>query len=223
VVQFVLDVEQLVRLSLRDPNERDPGDVGDDLLDVLLVDHVLLDLEGVLPALLHLLDLGLELADGVADRGCLLVVLRIDEGDLLVREPLDLHLELRELLGAHAVRDPLLGAGLVDEVDRLVGQEALGDVAAREHRRLLDGLVGVAHVVVILVLGLDPPQDLHGLLDRGLGDEDRLKTPLERGVLLDVFLVLVERGGSDALELAAGERRLQHVRGVDRPSAPPAR
>jgi hypothetical protein len=38
-----------------------------------------------------------------------------------------------------------------------------------------------------------------------------------RGVLLDVLAVLVERGGADAMQLAARQRRLQHVGGVHRP------
>jgi hypothetical protein len=39
---------------------------------------------------------------------------------------------------------------------------------------------------------------------------------LERGVLLDVLLVLVERRGADRAQLAAGEHRLEQVGGVDR-------
>ena len=38
-----------------------------------------------------------------------------------------------------------------------------------------------------------------------------------RGVLLDVLAKLVERGGADAAELAAGQRRLEQVGGVHRP------
>ena len=47
-------------------------------------------------------------------------------------------------------------------------------------------------------------------------DHDRLEAALERGVALDVLAVLVERRGADALELAARERRLEDVGGVDR-------
>jgi hypothetical protein len=47
-------------------------------------------------------------------------------------------------------------------------------------------------------------------------DEDRLEAPLEGGVLLDVLAVLVQRRRADALDLAAGQRRLQDVRRVDR-------
>ena len=59
-------------------------------------------------------------------------------------------------------------------------------------------------------------QDRDRLLDRRLVDEDRLEAPLERGVLLDVLAVFVERGRADGVELAAGEHRLQQVRGVHR-------
>ena len=44
----------------------------------------------------------------------------------------------------------------------------------------------------------------------------RLEAPLQRGVALDVLAVLVQGGRADALELAAGERRLEDVGGVDR-------
>ena len=50
----------------------------------------------------------------------------------------------------------------------------------------------------------------------GRVDQHRLEAALERGVLLDVLAVLVERGGADAVQLAAGEHRLEHVAGVHR-------
>ncbi len=42
-----------------------------------------------------------------------------------------------------------------------------------------------------------------------------LEAALERGVLLDVLAVLVERRGADGAQLAAGEHRLEQVGGVD--------
>ncbi len=53
-------------------------------------------------------------------------------------------------------------------------------------------------------------------LDRWLVDQHLLEAALERGVLLDVLAVFVERGRADAMQLAARERRLQHVAGVHR-------
>ena len=70
--------------------------------------------------------------------------------------------------------------------------------------------------MVQLVLVLDAAQDRDRVLDRRLLDIDRLEAPLERGVLLDIFLVFIERGRADAVELAAAERGLQKVRGIHR-------
>ena len=105
-------------------------------------------------------------------------------------------------------------AGLVDQVDRLVGQEAVADVAIGELRGRDDRLVGDAYAVERLVAVLEPAQDLDRLLHRRLAHEHRLEATLERGVALDVLAVLVERGRADHVQLASCQRGLEHVRGV---------
>ena len=111
--------------------------------------------------------------------------------------------------------DAQLGGGLVDEVDGLVGQEAVGDVAVAERGRGDQRGVLDAHAVVDLVALLEAAQDGDRVLDGRLADEHGLEAALERGVLLDVLAVLVERGGADGAQLAAGEHRLEQVGGVD--------
>ena len=106
--------------------------------------------------------------------------------------------------------------GLVDEVDRLVGQLTPGDVAVGEHRGRDERSVADAHAVVRLVALLQPAQDRDRVDDGRLADEDRLEAPLQRGVLLDVLAELVERGRADRAQLAARQHRLEQVRGVDR-------
>ncbi len=112
--------------------------------------------------------------------------------------------------------DADLGSGFVDQIDRLVRKEAVGDVALRKLGRRDDRRVGDLHAVVCFVLLLQSAQDRDGRLDARLADQDLLEAPLERGVLLDVLAVLVERGRADAVQLAARERGLEHVAGVDR-------
>ena len=102
---------------------------------------------------------------------------------------LDLHLEARR--------------GLVDEVDRLVGELARRDVAVRELGRRDQRGVADADAVVDLVLLLEAAEDRDRVLDRGLLDHHRLEPALERLVLLDVLAVLVERRRADAAQLAA--------------------
>ena len=102
------------------------------------------------------------------------------------------------------------------EVDRLVGQEAVADVAVRQRRRRDDRVVGDAHAVVRLVALLEAAQDRDGVLDARLADVHRLEAALERRVLLDVLAIFVERGRADDAQLAAREHRLEHVAGVHR-------
>ena len=50
-----------------------------------------------------------------------------------------------------------------------------------------------------------------------LGDKDRLETPLQRGVFLDVLAIFVEGGGANGTQFAASKLRLHDVGCVRRP------
>ena len=102
--------------------------------------------------------------------------------------------------------------GLVHQVDGLVGQEAVGDVAVRKVRRRHQGRVLDPHAFVMgLIPRLQTAEDRDRVLDRRLADHDRLEAAFQRGVLFDVFSILVERRGADAAEFAPGQGRLQEV------------
>ena len=172
-----------------------------------------------LPDLLEIGVLLLELADLPLEVGE--TALRRFVGLLLQRLALDLELDQAPLepvhllgLRVHLHADPR--RGLVDQVDRLVGQLAVADVAMRERRRGDDRGVRDLDVVMDRVALLQAAQDRDRVLDRRLVDEHLLEAALERRVLLDVLAVLVERRRADAVQLAARERGLQHVAGVHR-------
>ena len=120
--------------------------------------------------------------------------------------------------GGHGVdlgADP--GARLVHQVDGLVGQEAVRDVAVREHGRGDQGVVLDAHAVVHLEALLEAAQDGDRVLDARRVHHHRLEAALQGGVLLDVLAVLVQGRGADAVQLAARQHGLEHVAGVRRP------
>ena len=112
------------------------------------------------------------------------------------------------------------GRRLVDEVDGLVGQEPVGDVALAQRRGRHERRVGDADAVVDLVALAEAAEDRDRLLDGRLVDDDRLEASLEGGVLLDVLAVLIERRRADGVKLATGEHRLEQVGGVHRPRRP---
>ena len=76
--------------------------------------------------------------------------------------------------------------------------------------------IGDAHAVVCFVFVLQAAQDRNRILDARLVDVDRLETPCKRSVLLDVLLVFVERGGADAMQFTARQRRLEQIGRVHR-------
>src|SRR6476660_1200932 len=56
----------------------------------------------------------------------------------------------------------------------------------------------------------------NGVFDSWLAHVDLLEPPFESCVLLNILLVLVERGCAYTAELATGQCRLQHIRRVYR-------
>ena len=143
-------------------------------------------------------------------------------GDLVDRDAGHLGHDGGDVLGGHGVGPALLagevephhGPGLVQRVDGLVRQGPLGEVPVGEPDGGLHGLVGVGNVVELLVMGFQVAEDLDGLRDvRGLHD-DLLEAAVQGAVLLHDLGELVHRGCAHALEFAAGEGRLEHVRRV---------
>ena len=101
-----------------------------------------------------------------------------------------------------------LGGGFVHEVDGLVRQEAVVDVAVAEVLGGDERIVLDAHAVVVLVFLLQAAQDGNGLGGRRLVHHHLLETALQGLVLLEVLLVLVQGGGADGAQFPARERRL---------------
>ena len=111
--------------------------------------------------------------------------------------------------------DASASASLIEDVNCLVWQEAILDVAARKRNGSLDGSLGVVDVVVLLVAVLKTVDDRNGVIVVWLADVDRLETPLKCSVLLDMFTILFCRSCTNDLDFSTRQRRLQDGRGVD--------
>jgi hypothetical protein len=215
LVELLLHPEQLLGLLLGQLVDRDAGPDREDLGDGLLVDLV----EEVDPGLLDLgllrLLLGEELLLLVAELAGGLEVLGLDGPLLLLHHRRQLVLELLVVRrGLHAL-DAQAASRLVDEVDGLVGEVPVGDVAIGQVGGRDERLVGDGDPVVGLVAVPQALEDLDGVGHGGLVDHDLLEASLQRRVLLEVLAVLVERGGAHGLQLAAGQHRLEDAGRVD--------
>ena len=145
-------------------------------------------------------------------------------GVLLLLQCLSLNLKLHDasaklvqLSRQRVVLDAQSRGGLVNQVDGLVRQLTVTDVAVRKRGRRNKGRVLDAHAVVSVVARLQTAQNRDRVLNGRLADVDRLKAAFEGLVLLDVLAVLLERRGTDATQLATGQGRLEQIAGVHRP------
>src|SRR5579864_3171614 len=217
LVQLLLHADEPLRLRLGELEDRDARPHRDDVGDLLLAHlGLLLEVLGAAPLLLELALLLRELALLVAQRGGLLEFLGLDRGLLLLADAVDLLLQLAVTRRRAHRADADARRGLVDEVDRLVGEMPVLDVAVGELGGRVQRLVGDLDAVMRLVPVAQPAQDLHGVVHRRLLDAHLLEAALERCVALEVLAVLVERRRADRLQLAAGESRLEDRRRVDR-------
>ena len=216
LVQLVLHAEQTRGLLLGELEDGDAGPVGQDLGDLLVVD--LRDDVQVtrLPLLLPLTLLPNQLLLRIAQVRGPLEVLRVDRRLLVAPHARDLLVELPQLRRRGHPTDPHPRARLIDQIDRLVGQEPVGDVAIGQRGRRDQRRVGDRHPVMRLVPITQTLQNLDRVGDGGLTHLDRLETPLQRSILLHVLAVLIQRGRADRLQLATSQHRLQNARRVDR-------
>ena len=111
--------------------------------------------------------------------------------------------------------DACASTSLIEDVNGLVWQETVLDVATRKRNSSLDGSLGVVDVMVLLVAVLKTVDNRNGVVVVWLADVDRLETPLKCSVLLDMFTVLFCRSCTNDLDFSTRQRRLKDGRGVD--------
>ncbi len=80
------------------------------------------------------------------------------------------------------------GAGFVDQIDGLVGQEAVGDIALGKQGGRDDGRVLNAHAVMDFEFLLQPAQDRDGIIHGGLANQDGLEAARQGGVFFHAFV-----------------------------------
>ncbi|MNV18433.1 hypothetical protein D3C71_1092560 [compost metagenome] len=114
---------------------------------------------------------------------------------------------------------PYAGRRLVDEVDGLVRQLAIRDVAVGQLGRRNYGGVCDLHMVVQLVAFFKAAQYGDGVLHRGLLHQHLLEAALQGGILLHILPIFIERGGADAVQLTPRQGGFEHVARIHGPLA----
>ena len=210
-MQRFLQMQQLIRFRLGHALGRDAGPAGHDLGHVFFRDLIPGPLLLFRPGTALFFDFMPEFPLLVPEAGCLLKVL-MGNGILLFR-----HQGIQLLfLGLHIRRCRVGGdtdpaACLVHQVDGLVRQEPVLDVAVRQVNRRLNGIVGDMQLVMGLIPVPEPPENLNGFLLGGFPHLHRLESSLQSRILFNMLAVFIQCGGADALDLTPGQGRLENV------------
>ena len=215
-MELLLQLQQAHTLVLGQAGDGDAGPAGHHLGHVISGDAAPVLGHLLAPVLLLDVHLILIVLLNVPQLGGLLVVLGGDSLRLLPVQGGDLLLQRLQVGGGAFSVHTHLRRGLVHQVDGLVRQEAVADIALRELHGGLQRLIGDGQLVVRLVLVPQTLQNLQRGLRGGLTHGDRLEAALQRGVLLDVLAVLVQGGRADNADLAASQCGLDDVGGVHR-------
>ena len=103
------------------------------------------------------------------------------------------------------------GSCFINQINGLVRQKSIGDVAMAKLCRCHDGRIGNVNAVVNFVLFLQATQNGNGSLHTGLAHQDLLKTALKGGIFFDVLTIFVQGGGTHTVQLTPCQCRLEHV------------
>ncbi len=216
LVQQAFQLQQLLHLRFLQLSHRNTAPVGKHLGNLLRV-HLAGRLAVILlPGLLALLKL---LAQGVltvTPFGGFLKVLGAGGGVLFFQNILQLLLQLPQLLGRGLAGQVHHRRGFVHQINGFVRQVTVRQITHRESDGSLNRLGRNLHAVVRLVAVAQALQNSNGFLLAGFVHRHRLKTPLQRRVLFNIFAIFVNGGCAHALQLAPGQGRLQDISSVNR-------
>ncbi len=153
------------------------------------------------PALLHLVV------------GSALIV--VDNGGLLLKL---LNL-LQLVLQVFKLHNPMIfkihpGTGFIDNINSLVGQEAIMDIAGGHFDSGFKNLVGEAYLMEVLIVLPHALENLYTFFHSGFINHDGLEPSLQRRILFDMLTVVLQSGGADDLHIPAGQSGLQNIGGV---------
>ena len=107
-------------------------------------------------------------------------------------------------------------ARFVNHVNGLVRQVTVVDVLGRQLCCCFQRFCGIADAVVLFKARLQTLEDFNGLRHRGLHHIHFLETARQGSVFFKDATVFRERGRTNALELTAGQRRLDQVGSIER-------
>ncbi len=216
LANLLFHLQQPGRLLFGQLEDRNPGSTRKHLSDRFFVNLGRNVLVSGLPRF-FLLSAGLsQLALVVTQTCCHLEILGIDSGFFFQPDCSDLFVKFAQIRRSSHSANPKSGACLVDQVNRLVRQEAIRDVTRSHLRGRCQCTVSDGDPVMCLVAIAKPTKNVNGQSDRRLGHLNWLEPTLQRRIFLNVLAVLIQGGSTNGLQLSASKHRFENGCRIDR-------
>src|ERR1700730_9675742 len=142
---------------------------------------------------------------GISQRRCLFIILAFDRHFFLGANRLHIFLDLFHIQRPSHRVDARPRACFVHDIDGLVRQETASNISIGKPNGCFQRLVGKLGFVMCLVLRAQAFQNLNRFFERWRFDLNCLESAFERCIFFDVLAVLIEGGGSNALQFAPAE------------------
>ena len=214
-MQLFFDAQQLLGFFFFDGGDRHAGPARDYVFNVFAVDHAG---GGIIQVIFFAKDAQVLafLAFFVGIEARLLELVVRDRVFHSVDDELQPFLHFGDLFRQRSLAQLYARSGFVNQIDGLVRQKAVGNVAVGMRHRKVDGVVGIRDRVKFFVAVFDSEKNFGRISFVRRRNFYRLEAALQRAVFLDGLAILPRSGRADALNFAARKRRLEDVGGVKR-------
>ena len=208
----LFESEQTVRFLRRNALYGNSRPLRYNIRNIVLRDD---NLRALISAVTRRVELGTQFLLAVTQPRRRLIVLTADRCILLLYNLGNFCTQTRDLVGVADILHAHTRCCLIHQVDCLVRQTAIRDVALREAHRRANGGILNARTVELLVFTAQPAKNLLCILLARLFHHDGLEAAREGAVLGEVLLVLAECRRADDLHLPACKGGFQNVRGIE--------
>ncbi len=215
-VQLCVQTQQPFSLLLCQALHWNLGPCGNDLLNILTRHFRFLPVLLLADALFLPLQLLIQCRLLQIQLLCRSKIARTDRILPLICQAFALLLQLPRLLSGPEISELPARGRLIHQVNRLIRQEPVIDIACRQLHSCLQRFVRDRHLVMLFIGRTQPPQNFRGFPLRRLFDLDRLESPLQGSILLNIFPVFFLCRRTDQLQLSARQGGLQNIRRIQR-------
>ena len=209
--QLLLHVQQAHAFLLFNSRKRNSGHTGNNIGNIIFGNAGLTGITAFIPVCLHRLQPIAQLFFLIAQLNSFFKFLIFDTGFFVANNNIYIALNFFHFWRLGDLTQTHPGPRLINYINSLIGEEPVADVSFRKPHSSNNRFIGDLDLVMQFIGNLKSFDNFNSLIHRRRIHNDGLKTPFQCAVFLNVFSVFFQSGRADALDLASGQSRFEHI------------